>query len=487
MQAIRFTLNDQDVTVRELPPTTTLLEYLRRERRLMGTKEGCAEGDCGACTVAWLDAAADGGATMRSVNSCLVLLPMLHGRRVWTVEGIAGKDGSPHPVQEALVQALGSQCGYCTPGVVMTMFEACYRDDLDAPWKVEDQMAGTLCRCTGYRPINEATRRIAGARPDDDFTAALGDRAATLPALDYRAHGQRFVRPGSLAQLWAVIAEEAEVRFVNGATDLGLAVTKRHETWPCLVCLDGIDALNSVQALGEPTSGWRIGAGVTLSALEDALGEAVPPLGRMLRYFGARQIKNRATLGGNLCNASPIGDMAPVLMALGADAVIAGAGGARRVPLEDFFTGYRQTALAPGEILAAVVLSAPDPKARVSAYKVSKRRELDISAVSAGMFVATDDDGVVTSARLAYGGMAATPARASAAEAALVGQPWTAATVAAAAAKLAEDFTPMSDHRGSDWYRGTLAKNLLIGFFEETQTERAPMLSHWHSGTVEVR
>jgi len=485
VEAIEFTLNNEAVTIEHEPPTKTLLEYLRGERRLMGTKEGCAEGDCGACTVAWLDADAGGRAVLRSVNACLVLLPMLHGRRVWTVEGIRGADGSPHLVQEALVQALGSQCGYCTPGVVMTMLEACYRDDLDADWKLDDQMAGTLCRCTGYRPIKEAARQIAGSRPADDVTAVLDGPAAALPALDYRADDQRFVRPDSLARLWAVIAEEREVRFVNGATDLGLAVTKRHETWPCLVCLDGIPSLNSIVALDG--GGWRVGAGVTLSALEDYADGPLPALARMLRYFGARQIKNRATVGGNLCNASPIGDLAPVLLALGADAVIAGVAGARRVAMADFFTGYRQTALAEGEILAAVVIPEPADGARTAAYKVSKRRELDISAVSAGMAVVVNDAGIVTEARLGFGGMAATPRRATAAEAALVGQPWSASVVAAAAVALEDDFTPMSDHRGSAWYRATLARNLLLGFFEETQSEAAPRLTRGHSGTVEVR
>jgi len=483
LEAIRFTLNDEPVVVRGVPPTTTALEYLRQTLRLTGTKEGCAEGDCGACTIAYVDRDHAGRPALRSVNACLVLLPMLHGRRVWTVEGIRPPGGGYHPVQEALVQTLGSQCGYCTPGVVMTMLEACYRDDLDQPWKLEDQMAGTLCRCTGYRPIMEAARAVAATRPDDAIAAALAGPAPALPPLDYSAHGQRFVRPDSLEALWSALAESPGARLVAGATDLGLEVTKARRAWTALVCLDAIPELKGLTRDGDR---WAIGAGVTLSTLEAAAEDGLPALARMLRYFGARQIKNRATVGGNLCNASPIGDLAPVLLALGADAQIAGPAGVRSVPLADFFVGYRQTALAPGEILAGVHLSAPAPGDRVAAYKVSKRRELDISAVAAGMFVRLDGE-IVAQARLGYGGVAATPSRAPATEAALVGQPWTEATVEAACARLADDFTPIADHRGSAWYRATVAANLLRGFYHETLEEPAPRLTPRHSGTVCVR
>jgi xanthine dehydrogenase small subunit len=476
---IRFTLNGRPVEARDIPPTTTLLEHLRASG-LTGTKEGCAEGDCGACTVAWIEPTPDGPA-LRSVNSCLILLPMMHGRTAWTVEGLRRPDGGYHPAQEALVKALGSQCGYCTPGVVMTMLEGCYREDLDAPWKLEDQMAGTLCRCTGYRPIMEAAREVAAARPEGPILEALEVPAAAPPPLDYRAGGRRFVRPATLARLWAVLDEEPDVRFVSGATDLGLEVTKRRKTWPCLVCLDGVRALRQIALEGDR---WSIGAGVTLSSLERATERALPALARMLRYFGARQIKNRATVGGNLCNASPIGDLAPILLALDADAVIAGPGGERVVPLRDFFPAYRQTALAPGEILARVELDTPDPAAKVTAYKVSKRRELDISAVSAGLYVRLDAAGRVAEARLAFGGMAATPARAANAEAALRGVQWSEAAVETAAAALAADFSPIDDHRASAWYRRTVAANLLRGFYEETLEVPSPTLPHRHSGTV---
>ncbi len=479
MECIRFHLNGEPVAVADLPPATTALDYLRGPRGLTGTKEGCAEGDCGACTVIVLDRDHLDRPALRSVNACLLLLPMLHGRQVWTVEGLRGPDGGYHPAQEALVRAMGSQCGYCTPGVVMTLVEACYRGDLDAPWKLGDQLAGTLCRCTGYRPIRRAAQELAGTRPEHALGAALAGPPPELPPLDYRAGGQRFVRPVDLDGLWRVLAEEGDARLVSGATDLGLEVTKAHRSWPCLVSLEAIAALRRID---RDAGGWFIGAGAVLSDLEAATERDLPPLSRMLRYFGARQIKNRATVGGSLCNASPIGDLAPVLIALGAEAVIAGPGGERSLALEDFFVSYRRTALAPGEILLGVRV--PDPAgARAAAYKVSKRRELDISTVSAGMLVRVAD-GVVSEARLAYGGMAATPSRAPSAEAALVGRPWTAASVRAAAALLDRDFTPLSDHRGSAWYRMTVARNLLIGFFEETLEDAMPGLRPGHAGTV---
>lgn len=478
MDAIHFTLNGSSVVVRDVSPTTTVLQWLRGHQRQTGTKEGCAEGDCGACTIAVLDQDAAGGPAWRSVNSCLLLLPMLHGRQVVTVEGLA--DGpSLHPVQQAMVDCLGSQCGYCTPGVVMTMFEACYRKDLDTDDKVTDQMCGTLCRCTGYRPIRDAAHTVKGLRPDDRFREAEGS-AASVRGLSYVSAGQRYFQPTTREALFTLLASHADARVVCGMTDLGLDVTKKHTAFPCLIALDAIADLREVRRDG---SLWHIGATVPLSELEALTEGELVPLNRMLRYFGARQIKNRASVGGNLCNASPIGDLAPVLLALGATAVIASSEGERRVLLEDFFTGYRQTALQPGEILAAVELTTPDADARVASYKVSKRRELDISAVSAGFYVRVVD-GLVTSARLAFGGMAATPSRAEAVEQALIGEAWTRDAVNKAAALLDQCFEPLSDHRGSAWYRRTVAANLLRGFYDETLHTHQPTLAPGHSGTV---
>lgn len=483
MERLRFFLNDRPVEETGLSPSTTLLRYLRERAHLSGTKEGCAEGDCGACSVAVLEHDGRGAPVLRAVNACLVLLPMVQGKRVYTVEALK-EGGRYHVVQETLAGELGSQCGYCTPGVAMAMLEACHRKDLDEPWKLDAQMCGNLCRCTGYRPIREAAARVAGLCPPDRFSRALEETRPESMALRYEAGAQRFFTPDSLEALWEVLEACPEARFVVGGTDLSLEVTKRHAEPPLLVSLESLPEL---RVLGPREGGHRLGATVRLTDLEDYARAACPPLERMLRYFGSRQIKNRATLGGNLCTASPIGDLAPVLLALGAEAVLRSRAGERRVALEDFFSGYRRTVLGRGEVLAWVDVPAQPEGARAVAYKVSKRRELDISSVSAGFRVVVDGEGRVVEARLAYGGMAATPARARHTEASLVGRLWTEATVEEALGRLEEDFTPLSDHRGSEWYRARVAKNLLLGFFHETLSEPMPRLAERHSATVQVR
>jgi xanthine dehydrogenase small subunit len=483
MEHLRFFLNDRPVEETGLSPTTTLLRYLRDRAHLSGTKEGCAEGDCGACSVVVLEHDGQGAPTLRAVNACLVLLPMVQGKRVYTVEALK-EGGRYHLVQETLARELGSQCGYCTPGVAMSMLEACHRRDLDEPWKLDAQLCGNLCRCTGYRPIREAAAQVAGQRPDDRFARALAETQPASMALRYESGAQRFFTPDSLEALWEVLEAHPEARFVVGGTDLSLEVTKRHAEPPLLVSLE---ALPELRVLEPREGGHRLGATVRLTDLEDYARGACPPLERMLRYFGSRQIRNRATLGGNLCTASPIGDLAPVLLALGAEAVLRSRAGERRVALEDFFPGYRRTVLGRGEVLAWVDVPAQPEGARTVAYKVSKRRELDISSVSAGFRVVVDGEGRVVEARLAYGGMAATPARARRTEAALVGRAWTEATVEEVLGRLEEDFTPLSDHRGSSWYRARLARNLLRGFFHETLSEPMPRLVECPTSTVQVR
>jgi xanthine dehydrogenase small subunit len=477
---LRFRLNDRWVDAGELSPTLTLLRFLRDRAHLTATKEGCAEGDCGACCVAILEHDSQGKATWRSVNSCLVLLPMVQGKSVYTAEGI-GKANAPHLVQSVLAEKLGSQCGYCTPGVVMSLFEACYRADMDEAWKSDAQMCGNLCRCTGYRPIREACESVQGARPNDAFAKALENTPRASMALEHSHGAQTFYTPESLPALWALLDKNPSARFVAGGTDLSLEVTKRFAEPPLLISLEGVPDL---RGLSEEAQGFHIGATVTLTELEAWAKDRLPPLERMLRYFGSRPIKNRATLGGNLCNASPIGDMPPVFIALGAQAVLRSRSGERRVPLEDFFIAYRKTALKPGEVLAGLEVPRLTARTLASSYKVSKRRELDISAVACAFKVHVGADGKVSEARLAYGGMAATPARARKTEAALVGAAWNTASVDQAVALLEQDFTPLSDHRASAWYRMNVAKNLLRGFFEETKSQPQPRLSDAQTGTV---
>ncbi|MEN9799852.1 MAG: hypothetical protein RL653_3549 [Pseudomonadota bacterium] len=483
MNALRFFLNDKWLELSGIAPTTTLLRYLRDNQRMTGTKEGCAEGDCGACTVVVVEEDGQGRPAYRAVNSCLLLLPMLQGKRVYTVEGLRTGDVL-HPSQAALMEASGSQCGYCTPGVVMALFEACYREDLREPWQLDAALCGNLCRCTGYRPIREAGQKVAGSCPQDRFAAGLAAAAPGPMGLAYSAGPQRFVTPNSLSELWDVLEANPAARLVVGGTDLSLDITKRYAEPTLLVSLEGLKALRGIRDLEDGTT-W-IGAGTFLTDVESWSCGRNAPLERMLRYFGARQIKNRATVGGNLCTASPIGDLAPVFLALGARFVLASRAGERRVPAEEFFLAYRKTALGPREVLAAVELPRLPAGARVASYKVSKRRELDISTVSAAFYVELNDAGRVTAARLAYGGMAATPARARSAEAAILGLPWNLEAVAAAADELGHDFTPLSDHRGSAVYRLLVARNLLRGFHDETQVTAAPRLPHPHTATAQV-
>jgi xanthine dehydrogenase small subunit len=465
---VRFELDGREVTFAE-HPTTTLLQWLRATGRV-GTKEGCAEGDCGACSVVVSDPTTG---RWRVVNSCLVPVPSVAGLQVRTVEGLP----QPHPAQTSLVTALGSQCGFCTPGFVMTLFEACHRTDLAPGWKRDDQLCGNLCRCTGYRPIRDALDAVAGTHPDDGLTP----RQEPFAPVALSAEGGTWSAPTEVSEAVAFLAAHPDATVISGATDLGLQITQRHTRFPALLDVGRLHELRGVSPIAD---GVRLGAATPLVDLEDWSADALPVLHRMLRFFGSRQIKHRATLGGNLCNASPIGDLPPVVLALGGTLVLRSVAGERRVPADAFFEGYRRTARRPDELLVAVELPTAPTTMRLGAYKVSRRRELDISVVSACFAVDVDAGGIVTAARLAYGGVAATPIRATAAERALLGQPWTEAAVDAASALLRTTFTPLTDHRGTAEYRHRLAANLLRGFFDETRTRPFVALSDRPTATV---
>ena len=413
-----------------------------------------------------------------------MLAPQAFGRQIVTVEGLATAS-SLHPAQQAMVDKLGSQCGYCTPGFVMSLFEATYRPDMDADWKKDDQICGNLCRCTGYRPIRQALYQIAGSRPADRFSEEL-KASAQIPTVDYCLGDQRYIRPGDWGELWTAL-DSGPVRFVSGATDLGLDVTQRHKTFPLLV---DVGLLPGMREITPTEDGWRVGAGVLLSDLEAWSETHSAPLGKMLRFFASRQIKNRATIGGNLCNASPIGDLPPVMLALNAVAVIRSRTGERRQPFAPtaahlgFWTAYRQTALQDGEVLAAIEIPTLNAATYASTYKVSKRRELDISAVSGAFAIRIDDAGVVIDVRIAFGGMAATPARAVKTEGVLLNKVLDESKIHVALAALRDDFTPIDDHRGTAWYRATVAANLLRGFFEEAKMCRSIELPNRPTGTI---
>ena len=460
--SFEFTLNGERVRVAGASPNTTLADHLR-SIGFTGTKQGCAEGDCGACTVALVERDVRGNACLRAVNSCIALLPMVAGREVVTVEGV-----EPHPVQDAMVESYGSQCGYCTPGFVMSMLEGFYRD-IEKPEAIADQLCGNLCRCTGYRPIREAMLDACAKRePQDRFIAQLGNARFLASPLDYEASGQRFLRPTSIAELLELRAIHPGAVLVAGATEVGVEVTKKAKRFTLLVSTEGVDELRQVKRVGKE---WHVGGAATLTALEEALGGAFPAIQKMLLVFASRQIRNRATLAGNLVTASPIGDMAPVLLALEAKVVLASRGARRTLALDDFFLGYRKTALRPDEILEWVVIPEQRPNRRTDSFKVSKRRELDIAIVAAAFSVDLSPEGLVENARLAYGGVAPMTVRARKAEALLLGRPWTRSTIEDVLPVLESEFTPITDARAGASYRRALVPSLFEKFFEGAKSE----------------
>jgi xanthine dehydrogenase large subunit len=484
--AIEFRLNGRTVLLKDVSPNTTLLEYLRGAG-LTGAKEGCAEGDCGACTVAIIDRDSQGLPCYRAINSCLVPLCLMAGREIVSVEGVADP-AKLHPVQERMVEGHGSQCGYCTPGFVMSLFEGYYRGDIRKPNQLDGQLCGNLCRCTGYRPIRdaaiEAFPQQQRKQGQDLFAERLKTSEAGLNGVEYEFAGERFFRPASLGGLLQLLAQFPEGRLIAGATELGLDITKRFKKFPTLISVEAVPELKEIQ---RTDAEWRIGAAVTLTQIEEQMADEFPALGDMLRVFGSRQVRNRATMGGNLVTASPIGDSAPLLLALDARLVLAslssGAGvspallAERTLPIQEFFVAYRKTALRPGEILKTIIVprgaSQPGVTRRCAWHKVSKRREMDISTVSACFTVDLDSDGVVRHARLAYGGVAAMPTRARRTEQALLGQRWCENTVKAVLPTLQTEFAPISDVRGSAEYRRALITGLLEKFVVSGEDEEA--------------
>jgi xanthine dehydrogenase large subunit len=470
--SLEFELNGKTHRVSGISPNVTLLQYLRANG-LLGAKEGCAEGDCGACSVGLFERTPEGGSTCRAINSCLVPVCALAGRAVLTVEGLAPAPGSLHPVQQAMVDRHASQCGYCTPGIVMSLIEGCGRADLNQEWKLADQLCGNLCRCTGYRPIREAAlQAFAACAPaplGKGDPVARADRAATPLPVDYQNCEEKFYRPGSLPELFRVLAAYPQAQIVAGATEIGLRLTKRYERFSVLV---SVEAVPELLALNEDQHAWRLGAAVTLTRVWEFMGSERLAFQDVLRGFGSRQIRNRATLGGNLATASPIGDAAPLLLAVDASVVLTSPEGDRTLPISEFFVGYRTTALRAGEILREVVIpkrltAGPERRQVTRFYKVSRRKEMDISTVSAAFTLVLDDAGQITAARIAYGGVAPLPKRAQAVERALVGQTLTASLEKHVRTHLASAYTPISDIRGSAAYRKALVIELFGRFLAD--------------------
>jgi xanthine dehydrogenase small subunit len=450
---IRFLLNGEPQAV-DAPPTTTLLDWLREEKRLTGTKEGCNEGDCGACTVMVTDETGS-----RALNACILFLPQLHGRAVRTVEGIAGPDGTLHPVQEAMVEHHGSQCGFCTPGFIVSMATAHLNGRVD----FDDQLAGNLCRCTGYAPIIRAAEAAADHDVPDWMKSdaeSLRDPSFIFPEI--RTEGRKpFAVPRSADDLATWYAENPDATLIAGATDVGLWVTKGLQDPAPVAFLNQCEDLCGIVSNTETV---RIGAMTSLTELGQALADRHPSFAEMIRRYGSVQVRNAATVGGNIANGSPIGDSPPALIALGATLHLRRGDTHRSLPLEDFFLDYGKQDRAPGEFVEAV--SIPVQPDRLRVYKLSKRFDQDISAVC-GAFSVTVESGTVTAARIAFGGMAGTPKRAATVEAALVGQPWTRETIETARARFGKDFTPLGDMRASAAYRLETASNMLLRYFED--------------------
>ena len=459
--SFEFVLNGRSVRVTGESTNLSLLTYLRKNGHT-GSKEGCAEGDCGACTVAVVERNAAGKPTYRAINSCIALLPTVAGREVVTVEGI-GTPSALHPVQTAMVKNYGSQCGYCTPGFIASMFEGYYRDDLREPWQINDQLNGNLCRCTGYRPIRDAfteaqTSRVAG----DLFQLRLAEEVPEYPPVAYENLAQTFLRPMTLAELLELRARHPAATLVCGATEIGVYINKGGKHFPLLISTEGIPELRQVRKTDDALV---VGAAASLTALEESTGDDFPSIKKMLLVFASRPIRNRASLAGNLVTASPIGDMAPVLLSLDASVRLASKKGERDLPLADFFLGYRKTALESDEIMVAVTIPRRPRTAlrRIDSYKVSKRRELDIAIVAAGFVIECDAKDRVTLARLGYGGVAPTPVRAQRTEAFLLGRSWDVETIEKAKEILSTEFTPIDDVRADAAFR----RDLIVSLFDK--------------------
>ncbi|MEP7282090.1 MAG: xanthine dehydrogenase small subunit [Rubrivivax sp.] len=496
---IRFVHRGAVVEVDGLPLTTTVLAWLREQARRTGTKEACNEGDCGACAVlvGELDADADGPTRLRwrPFNACLMFVAALDGKALRTVEDLP----ADHPAPLAMVTHHGSQCGFCTPGFVISLaaLHDRHHKDLTRPTRREiaDALAGNLCRCTGYRPILDAGEAMFDAPPsaapaDDDATRTALHRLRADPPLEYAALQpatgavERWSAPRTLDALATAAAAQPDATLISGATDIALWVNKQQRVLPALIHVGAVPELRRIE---RADGVLRIGAAAPLEDAWAALTEQLPPLREMFLRFGSPLVRHAGTLGGNLVNGSPIGDGAPVLMALGTTLLLRHGAVERTLALDHFYVDYLKNRRAPGELLVRIDVPLPGAATTLRAYKLAKRYDSDISALACGLVLVRDlADALapVRDVRLVFGGLAATVRHAAQAEAAVRGQPWSEATLRAAQAALAQDFQPLSDHRGSAAYRLRSARALLERFWLETRASDplpAAMASVWHA------
>ncbi|HEV7231463.1 MAG TPA: xanthine dehydrogenase small subunit [Bacteroidia bacterium] len=477
-ESISFVLDGKIKTLsfdEQNSPTTTLLNYLRQSPCHKGVKEGCAEGDCGACTVVLAELGEKDKLKYRALDSCLVFLPMIQGKQVITVENLSqkkqGQEDVLHPVQDAMVNCNGSQCGYCTPGIVMSLFALYKSEDGGDKENIQDALTGNLCRCTGYKPIIEAAAKSC-AKPDkDQFSISEKETIALLKqirseekSIAIQTDSQSYYQPNNKTEALALRKQWPDSVILSGATDIGLRVTKKHELLERIIDLSHVPELKEMT---ETDAAYRFGAGLNLEDLRVFTTGKLTALHEALAVFGSRQIRSLATLGGNLGSGSPIGDTLPVLMAYDAEIVLESTSGQRKVNMNQFILGYRQTARRPDELITAVIIPKPVSQSRVKFYKVSKRKDLDISTVSAGFQLQLENK-KVKSITLAYGGMAAVTKRASEAESFLTGKEWKRDVVEQAMDLVEKAYTPLSDARSGAAFRSLAAKNLLLKFWIET-------------------
>ena len=471
---IEFILNGEPQRLEHVGPTQTVLRYLREHKGLVGTKEGCAEGDCGACTAVIADLH-EGAVRYRAVNTCIQFLAMLDGKALITIEGVKGEDDL-HPVQRAMIENDGSQCGFCTPGFVMSLY-AGYREGIGTSRRdIDDLLAGNLCRCTGYRPIAAAAEAAFRARPNDNAEADDAElkeglsKLAERPGAHVESDDRHFIAPATADELADVVERFPDATLVAGATDVGLFVTKQGRRLDVVVHLANVRELNAIE---ENADGVRLGAGVTYEAAQPIIERLYPDIGELIRRIGGRQVRAVGTIGGNIANGSPIGDMPPVLIAVGATITLRRGAEGRTILLEDYYIEYGRQDRRAGEFIESIFVPAPGPGSEFRCYKLSKRFDQDISAVCGAFAMTFADEGgtrVVRDARIAFGGMAGTPMRAADCETFLEGRPWSQETIDGAVEILDQCYAPITDWRASAEYRRRAAANLLRKCFLETSS-----------------